>query len=205
MFAGNPVESVSDRPGMLHEFLTSCSAGLLELLLEENGIGSQGVRAVANFLVTNPSLEVLYLQNNRLVDADAEVLANALRSNSNLRALCLDGSQINEIGENNLIQAMFDTCCVGGLTRGVSAVNCLSRELNRAMKIFTILAASDESFFDVTCLGKVSYKLIPMVLTLAQSFEKPTPELSNVYEQQTGRKSADWDKLKVRTASLLLR
>ena len=70
------------------------------------------------------------------------------------------------------------------------------------MKIFTVLAASNQSFLAVECLGKVSYKLVPRVLMLAQEFKRAAPELSRAYEEQTGQASADWDELDESVAPL---
>ena len=66
---------------------------------------------------------------------------------------------------------------------------------NRSDKIFTMLSATDDGFFNMNCLGDVSYKLIPRVLGLAQKFTEATPELSDIYFEKTGQRSADWNKL----------
>ena len=63
------------------------------------------------------------------------------------------------------------------------------------MKIFTVLSGTDDGFFNLNCLGDISYKLIPRVLSLAQEFTERTPELSASYFEQTGQRSANWDDL----------
>jgi len=205
-------------PEMVQSIVDSVDVSLNVLSLSWNEIGSQGVRVIADFLATNPSLKELHLRD-RLVDNDAEVLSDALRDNTELRGLALRGNQITAIGRKHLLRALFDTtnlntcaasnhtCRVWDLTPDISGVNKYTDPAaNRAMKIFTVLAASNQSFFEVSCIGDASYKLIPMALSLAQSFtpelsdvyevHTETPELSDVYEDQTGKKSADWGKLK---------
>ena len=66
-------------------------------------------------------------------------------------------------------------------------------------KIFTILSATDDGFFNMNYLGDVSYKLIPNVLKLAKQVTVATPKLSDFYFEQTGQRSADWSKLNVNT------
>lgn len=64
------------------------------------------------------------------------------------------------------------------------------------MKIFTMLSATDgDEFFNMNCLGDVSYKVIPNVLRLTQLFDGETPEFSDFYFEQTGQRSADWSQL----------
>ena len=71
------------------------------------------------------------------------------------------------------------------------------------MKIFTILSATDDDeFFNMNCLGDVSYKLIPKVLRLTHLFRRGTPELSKAYFDQAGQRSADWNKLDKKTVSI---
>ena len=70
------------------------------------------------------------------------------------------------------------------------------------MKIFTVLSATDDGFFNMNCLGDVSYKLIPDVLRLAQKFTEATPDLSEAYFEQTGQRSADWNQLNVDTVQI---
>jgi len=72
----------------------------------------------------------------------------------------------------NACAASNHTCNIFGLEHDISPINRFNDPaVNRAMKIFTMLAGSTEGeFFNLACLGELSYKLIPHVLTLAQNF-----------------------------------
>ena len=182
----------------------------LEILgLYSNGIGSVGAPLIANFLTSNPPLEVLSLEDNVLNDADATLLVNAIQSSTNLRHLYLkDNNDITAVGRQALLESVFNVsslnacaasnhrCRIHGLTPDISKINKhVKSSLNRTMKIFTMLSATDESFFNEKCLGDLSYKLIPDVLRLAHHFTQRSPKLSEAYFEQTGQTSADWDKL----------
>ena len=176
--------------------------------LISNGIGSIGAQLIANWLSSNPPLRTLNLTGNNLNDTGTTILANALLCNANLKQLDLANNNITEVGRRVLLESVFNVssldacvasnhrCRIHGLNPDISKINRYAHPSdNRAMKIFTILSATDEGFFNMNCLGDVSYQLIPRVLRLAQKFRGRTPELSDMYFEQTGQKSADWSQL----------
>jgi len=181
------------------------------LLTNSNGIGTASVSLIANFLAANPPLKVLHLRNNDLNDDDATLLANVLQSNTNLQRMDLeDNNGITAIGRKALLESVFNvsslnsciaasnhTCRLDGLNPEIPPdINHYSHPSeNRENKIFTILSATDEGFFNMNCLGDLSYKLIPDVLSLSQEFTARTPGLSEAYFEQTGQRSADWSQL----------
>jgi len=182
----------------------------LEILgLSHNEIGTAGAPLIANFLAANPPLEDLRLGNTDLNDDDATLLANALKNNTHLQRIYLeDNNDITLVGRRVLLESVFDvsslnacaasnhSCCIHGLHPDIPRINNYDQpSANRAMKVFTMLSATDEGFFNMNCLGDVSYKLIPDVLRLAQKFKGRTPELSDMYFEQTGQTSADWSRL----------
>ena len=148
------------------------------------------------------------LDDNVLNNDDAELLANSLQSNTHLKRLHLHNNNITAVGRRVLLESVFnvsnlnacaasnDKCEVHGLNPDISKINRYAHPSdNRAMKIFTMLSATDDEFFNMSCLGDVSYKLIPNVLRMAQKFRGRTPELSEAYFEQTGQRSADWSQL----------
>jgi len=181
----------------------------LEILnLNNNGIGTVGSQLIANFLASNPTLGALCLKDNDLGDTDSTLLANALKSNTHLGRLDLNDNDITSVGRQALLETVFSVsslnscaasnhkCSIHGLTPEISDTNMYEHPSdNRAMKTFTILSATDEGFFNMNCLGDVSYKVIPNVLRLAQLFDGETPEFSDFYFEQTGQRSADWSQL----------
>jgi len=183
---------------------------LLERLeLSDNGIGPVGAQLIANFLASNPPLRELDIDDNDLSDNDATLFANVLQSNTNLEQLYLNGNtDITTVGRQALLDSVFNVsslnscvasnhkCCLYGLDPDISTINeRIAPSANRSDKIFTLLSATDNGFFNMNCLGDVSYKLIPRVLNLSQEFGGRTPELSDIYFEKTGQRSADWNKL----------
>ena len=186
------------------------------LALNDNGIGSEGAHLIANWLASNPPLKHLYLRKNDLNDDSALLLANALQSNNNLKHFVLnDNDDITSVGRHELLVMLFNvsslnacvasnhSCHIFGIEPDLSVVNQKKLpSMNRVMKIFTILSATDDEFFNMNCLGDVSYKLIPDVLSLAQKFKGRTLGLSEAYFEQTGQRSADWNKLDKKTVPI---
>ena len=81
---------------------------LLEVYLGNNGIETNGDRCISDFLSTNPPLESLFLNENRLNDDDALNIAVALQLNTNLRVLNLMDNALTEEGKDVMYhQAIF--------------------------------------------------------------------------------------------------
>ena len=199
------------------KIMLEASHHLKKLSLYCIGIGSESAHLIANFLASNPSLDYLDLRGNNLSDADMPLLANALQSNTILRQIDLvDNNDIGAAGTRVLLQSVFDVsslnscaasnrvCIVRGLNPNISYANIYSNFTmkNRAMKIFTMLSATDNGFFNIGFLGDVPYKLIPRLLRLVQKFTVRSPGLSDLYFEQTGQTSADWDKLDEETVPI---
>ena len=197
--------------------ILGASSQLQQLFLNHNCIGSKSAQLIANFLASNPSVECLHLKDNHLNDTAAALLANALKSNTNLQQIDLeDNNGITAIGRKALLESVFNVssldtcvasnhkCCIVGLNPDISKINRYTHPSdNRAMKIFTMLSATDDDeFFNMNCLGDLSFKLIPNVLRMAQKFRGRTPELSEAYFEQTGQRSADWNQLNVNTVPI---
>lgn len=191
-------------PEMMHIVLDA-SLHLDTLGLYSNSIGSAGASIIADFLASNPQLKSLHLKDNNLNDADAAILANSLQSNTNLQWIDLeDNNDITEVGRRVLLESVFDvsslnacaasnhTCQISGLNPDIYDINGeIESKCNRAMKIFTILSKDDG--FNLNCLGDVSYKLIPHVLSLAQDFIVANTVILDAYFEQTGQYSGDWN------------
>jgi len=120
----------------------------------------------------------------------------------------LEDNDLTAIGRQALLESVFNVsslnscaasnhnCFIRGLNPDISGINNYNESsANRDNKIFTVLSGSNDGFFNMNCLGDVSYKLIPDVLRLAQKFIAAAPELSDLYFEQTGQTSADWDQL----------
>jgi len=187
----------------------------IEMIRLDNNIGSAGAHLIANFLASNPSLDDLNLADNNLSDNDATLFANALQSNTHLRRLDLDDNAITEVGRRVLLESIFNVsslnscatsnrrCRIHGLNPDIYSINKFHpTSHNREMKIFTLLSGTDDGFLNMNCLGDLSYKLIPNVLSLARKFIAAVPELSDFYFEQTGQRSADWDQLDVDTVPI---
>ena len=170
--------------GMLHTIFDS-SLHLEKILLSDNGIDSQGAAVIASSISTNPVLKMLDVGDNNLGDNGTILLSFALEHNTNLEKIYIGNNNITHLGRQALIEVLFNasslnscansnhTCNIFGIEHDISPINRFNDPaVNRAMKIFTMLAGSTDrgEFFNLACLGDLSYKLIPHVLTLAQNF-----------------------------------
>jgi len=186
-----------NEPDILCPILDACND--LECLdLGRNGIGSQGMTLIEDFLASNYTIKQMDLQGNILSDDDAALLANALQYNTNLVELYLEDNNITEIGRNTLLGALFNvsslnlcagsnhTCEVKGLDPDISAINKGNSASIRAMKTFTILSATDQGLFNMDCFDGVPVAMMPKMLSLAQQFTEDIPELSEAFLEQTG-------------------
>jgi len=189
--------------------VVDASSQLESLTMTINGIGLEGATVIANWLASNPPMKRLDLKGNNLSDTDTTILANALQNNTNLKRIDLGNNDITSGGRRVLLESVFNVsslnscvasnhrCRIHGLNPDISNINKYAYPSdNRSMKIFTMLSATDgDEFFNMNCLGDVSYKVIPNVLRLTQLFDGETPEFSDFYFEQTGQRSADWSQL----------
>ena len=75
---------------------------LREVSLENNDIDSYGATLISDCLITNPTLQTLYLRHNSLNNEDAKKLAFSLNSNTNLLVLNLSLNNITVEGMSSL-------------------------------------------------------------------------------------------------------
>ena len=216
-FDGNNIE-------MLQAILESDYSSLKSFHLEEvhldgNNIDSVGAALIASFLATNPCVDSLELNDNNLGDNGATQLSNGLKSNTNLSWLRIKNNNITARGRKALLKTIFDTtslnaCAASNHTLMVD-LNPFNIHLNGAgitlrcnkrEKLFTLLSATDEGFFNLNCLGDISYKVIPQVLSLVQGFSEAhpdyLPEYLDSYFELTGKVSAGWRGNTIATSSL---
>jgi hypothetical protein len=184
--------------GLGYDMITSLlrSGGLAKLErldLDSNGIASNGIALLADFLATNPPLKELDLMNNSLSGDCVDLLANALRSNTSLRNLDLSGNTISDAGKESFRLALHNdsslnsiadsnhSCSVDGVGSG-----CLNfygfwknetwqeapASFNRAGKLYTLLSERNESIStsNVQHFGDIDVKLLPSILEAVQRY-----------------------------------
>ena len=190
----------------LLQTIIDASRHLEKILISGNGIGTLGADIISDFLASNPPLKMIDLGDNNLSDVDAVLIADSLLTNTNLETIYLGNNEFTHIGRRAMMEALFDAsslescieshhnCQVHGLISDISEINkFVDSGKNKAMKIFTVLSATEDGFFDLNCFGELTYKLIPKMLCLAQRFGggDVTPELSSACYEQTGRQGAN--------------
>ncbi|EJK44325.1 hypothetical protein THAOC_37142 [Thalassiosira oceanica] len=190
---------------MLKEILTSSTAGAEKMttVLEGNDMSSQEAPIIAEYLSTNPPLDLLSLNGNRFDNADATILANSLANNTNLRGLFVDRNNIGEEGKLTLLSAIFDvsslascaasnhTCQVLGLQRDISALNRdYEASSNKWNKIFAMLALSSaDLFMNASLLIGTPASMAPILLEMAHcQNEEDKAGISDVYLELTDTK-----------------
>jgi hypothetical protein len=153
--------------------------------LENNNIDSLGAVKIAEYLESNPPIEVLRLEHNQLNDDDAILISQALKRNKNLTAIHLLSNNITSVGVKALLSCFFDSSSLNAISesnhtlvgmimfwRGNHENNdrlqrCIDRclDLNRMQKI--VLALQDKDSL-LKYLANVPVVLIPKVLAFPQ-------------------------------------
>ena len=170
---------------MMTYLLTNIGSKLQRLGLESNGITSNGIALLANFLATNPPLKELDLMNNGLSDDCVDLLANALRSNRSLRLLQLSGNTINDDGKEafrlvlnndsslNSIADSNHSCRVDAVFHFDCWNVCKKPEsFNRARKIYNLLSKRNKSMStsNVQHFDGIDVKILPFMLRAVQTY-----------------------------------
>ncbi len=180
---------------MIAFLLTSGGLMKLEKLdLNSNGITSNGITILANFLAMNPMLKELDLRNNGFSGGGGcvDLLANALQSNKSLRSLRLYGNAIGDAGYEALrlvlhndssLNSLADSnhsCVLEGVefswnvdrVRKNETWHEATESFNRARKIYKLLSARNKSMStsNVQHFDDVDIKLLPSILEAVQSY-----------------------------------
>jgi hypothetical protein len=170
-------------------YLTHCDLGsspeILFVILQSdvkyidlgnNNIGSLGAVKIAEYLESDPPIEVLSLGHNRLNDDDAILISRALKRNTNLMGINLLRNNITSMGVKALLTCVFDSSSLNAISesnhtlRGMNFFlqddeleDCIDRmlELDRTEKI--VLALQDKDSL-LKYLANVPVELIPAVL-----------------------------------------
>ena len=170
--------------------LTNCDLGnspeILSVILQsdvrrinlrKNNIDSLGAVKISEYLGSNPPIEVMFLDCNRLNDDDAILISQALKRNIELKTLSLHTNNFTSIGVKALLTRVFDSSSLIAISesnhsltgihmfysRNHNLQGCIDRmlEMNRAQKI--VLALQDKDSL-LQYLANIPVELIPEVL-----------------------------------------
>jgi Ran GTPase-activating protein (RanGAP) involved in mRNA processing and transport len=129
--------------------------------LEHNNIDSLGAVKIAKYLESDPPIEHLFLNQNRLINDDAILISQALKRNMTLKRLDLDGNNFTSIGVKALLTCVFDSSSLNAISESNHTLiemnictysrdnswlhNCIDAllELDRAEKIMLALQDKD--------------------------------------------------------------
>jgi len=166
------------------------------LSLTHEALSSGGV-AIADYIRSNPITEKLLLNNNKLLDSDADLMALALKMNTNLLSCTLMNNEITEEGEKNLLKALYDpismdsivecnhTCRIYTYDTRISSIvdqrplleqelfninwaDDISTKQKIRKKVVLALCGVDGELFDLSHLNDLPLQLMPRVLELIQ-------------------------------------
>lgn len=84
-------------------------SGAVEINLIGNDIASRGCSTIADFIESDPNMELLNLDQNRFDDDDAVQLSCALQKNKNLKLLSVRGNDFTKVGVKEMFSSMFDS------------------------------------------------------------------------------------------------
>ena len=163
---------------MLRTLLSTGGPKLETLTMSSNNISSVESTLLPDFLATNPRLILLDLSGNEFNDNDAVFIANALRSNTTLKSLVIEvGDDGNEtlrvaVCDESSLNSVADSnhSCLIEAEYGVDGNETDSREINRARKIYSLLASRNETMSNVQHFGDIDVKLLPKILAAVQKY-----------------------------------
>ena len=173
--------TIGDKSNVLSSILHS---GMTQIVLNKNNIGSKGAGIIAQYVETNPSLECLELDKNKLNDADAIQLSRALRKNRNLKALFVRGNDFTVSGVKSFFTAIFDSSSMNAiyasnhscdlslfsaedpLSTHIGSLNAGSEDSNRTRKANMALLHSTDSL--LCYIADTKLELMPFVISLVQ-------------------------------------
>jgi len=199
------VNTMIDHPKLKYIMLDSCGLGcndsvmksivpligsMDQITLDDNQIGSSGVKLISDCIASNPMLTLLSLKDNLLNDADAAILAKSLKSNTNLRILEIAGNNISEVGMKSFHSAVEDLSGFNAMSESnhtcllddkkLSELNTkYNPKLNKVMKLMDVLVVES----NMPHLSTIPIELMPRVLFLVQGrgfFD--TPSLSRTFK-----------------------
>ncbi|EJK63383.1 hypothetical protein THAOC_15959 [Thalassiosira oceanica] len=158
--------------------LMTCGRPLQILDFSDNGLSD--IDDVAAALATNPLLEALAINGNKLNDRDAELIAQALKQNAILQALDLRGNSITSAGFENIRTAIYDpsslnavvacnhTCividCVEGNICGMTPRQRRNRKLSKLLSTRHLDGSNARHLNAELGKEKDTIKLVPKVL-----------------------------------------
>jgi hypothetical protein len=146
--------------------------------LQNNNIDSLGAVKIAEYLGSDPPIQRIDLEKNRLIDDDAILISQALKRNTNLKIIHLKGNNFTSIGVTALLNCVFDSSSLNAIsesnhtllsmfifsrTSNIILQDCIDKllTLDRTQKIF--LALQDKDCL-LKYLANVPVELIPEVL-----------------------------------------
>ena len=165
---------------------------LVELDLTDNSIITGRSTFLHDFLVTNPPLQKLILQDNHLDDSDATFIASALQQNTNLRYIDFRENPITDEGMGALKMTEFDrsslnnaassnhTCLIiypdnnEVMNENGTGIHPEERlfdtKLVRAKKIYTVLSTGIITCSNFQQLEDAPVEVLPTLLTSIQQY-----------------------------------
>jgi Leucine-rich repeat (LRR) protein len=152
------------------------------IFLSNNNIDSLGAVKIAEYLESDPPIQRIVLNCNRLNDDDAILISQALKRNRNLRHLHLERNNITSIGVKALLTCVFDVSSLNAISESNHTLKRLilfsSRKklqgcidgmltLDRILKIVITLQDKDSL---LNFLANVPVELIPEVLAFSLQY-----------------------------------
>ena len=182
---------------MLTRIMTAGKNKLKLIDLSNNDINTEGRTYICDFLVTNPILHDLFLENNQLSDNDAIGIAEALKQNTYLSFLRLTGNRFTKAGWKALRKAEFDdsslnaasdsnhTCSIkypsddSDLIEGLDIIEmngdrhhtkAFNSKCVRKKKIYSVLSSRNRELSNVEHFEDVQVKSLPNMLHSIQKY-----------------------------------
>jgi hypothetical protein len=179
---------------------------LLTICMED--LKSDSIDILADFISSNHPVETLELKGDDISDNDTVLLASALKKNTNLIQCDLSGNDITEVGQKNILKALYDPTSMGSLVesnhkcipysydiinesileqRPPLEIEIISINIDDDMsiqrkireKVVLALCGMDGGLFDLSYFNDLTLQLMPRVLELIQKHTDARTRQSN--------------------------
>lgn len=197
---------------MLQMVMTAGIDKLRTINVMSNNIRTGGDTFISDFLLKNPNLVSITLNDNQFDDNDATAIARALKHNKKLRHLDLRRNNITNIGWDALSKAVFDDTSLSSVADSNHTCNISSfpstfegiDEMNggpelhlpfdepyntlfvRQKKVYSILSDRNQSCSNVNYFEDVPVEFLPEILVSIQQY-------SNYHVPENTPRQADRD------------
>lgn len=168
------------------------STRLVELDIQQNGIGHEGARYFSEALLVNKSLRILNLHGNSIKDEGTSYIADSLRQNRTLKRLVVWGNQMSKEGALHLASALLTNPMLDSLVWDFDLAKILSAYLPADLQTphpyyfnMEVIAQNLDEKDSLQALRRLRDELLLLLLLPLTRCDSPAPQERRASESAT--------------------